>query len=260
METGTVTSKEQPLTGVQETVVGAGRIGNVLAYAPGMKETYLVRRGERIPDGSGPIYVCTRNDDLEDIILQTPRNRRQDLVFVQNGMIQTLLEKHGLEYNTQALIFFAVARKGDKPVDGGGSVVYGKWSEALANRIRAVGCQCTVLNDKTEFLKRMVEKLLWICIMGLLCSKSQLSCGQVIEHSQWRQDLSKLVQELQPIAEEALAIQLNDGVEQRLVEYSKKVADYHASVKEVAWRNGWFLQRAKTGLHASYMKDYINGN
>lgn len=45
--------------------------------------------------------VCTRNDDLEDVISRTPPSRREDLVFLQNSVLGPLLEKHGLAKNTQ---------------------------------------------------------------------------------------------------------------------------------------------------------------
>lgn len=46
--------------------------------------------------------MCTRNDDLEDVIGRTPESRRRDLVFLQNGALGPFLEKHGLQDNTQA--------------------------------------------------------------------------------------------------------------------------------------------------------------
>lgn len=45
--------------------------------------------------------VCTRNDDLEDVISRTPPARREDLVFLQNGVLGPFLDKHGLAKNTQ---------------------------------------------------------------------------------------------------------------------------------------------------------------
>ena len=48
--------------------------------------------------------VCTRNDDLEDVISRTPPARREDLVFLQNGVLGPLLEKHGLAKNTQVCL------------------------------------------------------------------------------------------------------------------------------------------------------------
>ncbi|GJQ09836.1 hypothetical protein GpartN1_g1627.t1 [Galdieria partita] len=243
----------------QEVVIGNGRIGSLLAQAPGMKEPIVVNRGESIPgDCYGPIYVCTRNDDLSGIVERTPISRRPDLVFIQNGMIQTFLEERNLQNNTQALVYFAVANKGDAPVDGGGTVVHGKWAEAFAQRVSSFGCKCSVVEDKTEFMKRMIEKLLWICVMGPLCATSHLNCGQVVTNSRYLRDLEDLVNELQPIAETALHVKLDDGVVPRIIEYSKKVADYRAGVKEIAWRNGWFLERKKTPLHLSYMKNFIS--
>ena len=41
-----------------------------------------------------------------------------DLLFIQNGNLQDWLSSQGLQNNTQALIYFAVAKMGDKPTDG----------------------------------------------------------------------------------------------------------------------------------------------
>ena len=41
-----------------------------------------------------------------------------DLVFIQNGMLQPWLDSNGLGGNTQVLVFFGVAKKGEKPTDG----------------------------------------------------------------------------------------------------------------------------------------------
>ena len=72
-----------------------------------------VGRDDAIPsEGSAPIYVCTRNDDLRSVIEKTPVPQRQNLVFLQNGMLAPLLEEYGLQDSaTQALIYFAVAKK-----------------------------------------------------------------------------------------------------------------------------------------------------
>ena len=51
--------------------------------------------------GPGPILVCTRNDDLGAIVEATPPERRKDLVFLQNGMLQPWLDAKGLGTNTQ---------------------------------------------------------------------------------------------------------------------------------------------------------------
>ena len=99
-------------------IVGGGRIGEMLWEANGKKDVLLRSREDPLPAGSGPIYVATRNNDLEAIIEKTPAERREDLVFLQNGMLSPYLENKGLLMNTQGLIYFAVAKKGEKPIDG----------------------------------------------------------------------------------------------------------------------------------------------
>ena len=68
----------------------------------GKADTLLSSRETPFPESSksGPIYICTRNDDLDAIILKTPADRREDLVFLQNGMLTPYLEKKGLITNT----------------------------------------------------------------------------------------------------------------------------------------------------------------
>ena len=62
----------------------------------------VVRRGEPIPPNkSGPIVVATRNDALDAIVDAVPPERRGDLVFLQNGMLEPWLEKRGLQDATQ---------------------------------------------------------------------------------------------------------------------------------------------------------------
>ena len=83
-------------------------------------DVFLSSRKDKFPsgEGSGPIYVCTRNNDLESIIEATPENRKEDLVFIQNGILSEYLKTKRLEDNTQALIYFAISKKGDAPIDG----------------------------------------------------------------------------------------------------------------------------------------------
>lgn len=81
-------------------IVGGGRVGNALAQMG--TNDLVVKRGEPIPaDGEGPIFVCTRNDSLAGIVEACPENRREDLVFLQNGMLQPWLDTQGLGDNTQ---------------------------------------------------------------------------------------------------------------------------------------------------------------
>ncbi|MEO0801238.1 MAG: hypothetical protein AAFY57_03035 [Cyanobacteria bacterium J06642_2] len=234
---------------MKTTIVGSGRIGNALAQ---MGEATIIRRGEAIPAGDGPIYVCTRNDDLDAVVAATPPARRADLVFLQNGMLRSWLESRGLQDNTQALIYFAVQKLGDRPVDGGGTVVWGRWGLALTERLQTAGLDCKVV-DRATFDQQMIEKLLWNCIFGLLSQRHATSVGEVV--ARHADEVEALVRELTPIAERTLKVQLEPGVAQRLCDYSKSVADYRGAVKELPWRNGWFLEIERTPLHVRWLED-----
>ena len=85
------------------TIVGSGRVGEALAnmgqddvsLASRVKNCALlqtlivaikqravdarqivIKRGENVTGGEGPIIVCTRNDDLQAVVDVTPENRR----------------------------------------------------------------------------------------------------------------------------------------------------------------------------------------
>jgi hypothetical protein len=83
-------------------------------------------------------------------------------------MIQPWLDSIGLGDNSQALIYFAVAKKGEDPTDGvtdvnpeGLTAVTGKHAGAFASRLHSAGLKCHVL-DGTDYTKAMLEKLVWI--------------------------------------------------------------------------------------------------
>jgi hypothetical protein len=116
-----------------------------------------------------------------------------DLVFIQNGMLQGWLDARGLGRNTQALIFFAVAKIGDKPTDGitdtnpdGLTAVHGKHAQLFAERLRGAGLSCHVLGTDA-YKQAMLEKLVWIwCVPTdlLLQCKSLPSCVQQLSNLQ----------------------------------------------------------------------------
>ena len=258
-------SSSNSLEGDQAIIIGMGRIGTLLAgaQADGLLQPRCVARGapmfeEGDAQRRGPIYVCTRNDDLEAIIRACPEERRRDLVFVQNGMILSLLHQHGLDGATQALIYFAVERMHAQPADGGGTLAWGPWAEAFAARVRACGCQCKVLSDRTEFNRRMVDKLLWICIFGVLCTRHQgMTVGKAAATRV--DDVRHMVDELCPIIEREFRWGEDRGLNRpmlviSLLEYSKKIPDFVAGFKEYPWRNGWFMEREETPVHGEYVR------
>lgn len=194
---------------------------------------------------SGPIYVCTRNDALDDVVSRTPEDRRSDLVFLQNGYIEGWLESKGLQDNTQVLLFLAVTAKGADPIDGvtstnpeGLTAATGKHAEDFKSRLGALDLKCKVL-DKAEYDKAMYEKMFWICTMMLVGAAKE--CKTVGEAGSEHSDLvGEVVDELAASVED---VDFDEGVKARLAAYTDVVSNFPAAVKEFEWRNKLFYDK-----------------
>lgn len=146
------------------TIIGGGRIGSLLAEGG---ESTLLGRGDSIdPNGSGPIFIATRNDALDGIVEACPENRRKDLVFLQNGYLDNFLSSKGLLQNTQALLYLSVTAKGAQPVDGvttqnpeGLTAATGEHAQAFADRLAALNLKCNVVTPE-QYRPAMFEKLM----------------------------------------------------------------------------------------------------
>jgi ketopantoate reductase len=230
------------------TIIGAGRIGQMFASVQAQSpktSIKLLRRGETTIAPSGPILLCSRNDDLQAIIEFIPAERHVDLIFVQNGMLQTWLSERQLQNATQALLYVAVSKIGDKAVDGGRSVVTGKHAPILCLLMQKLGLSCRECETE-EFLKEMVEKFLWNCSFGLLCQHFNMSVGAVIAKQSAISEA--LILEQLTICQNALGVSFSSSetasMIQRLFDYSLSISDYRGAVKEWPWRNGWLVAQS----------------
>lgn len=235
---------------MQTIIVGKGRIGMAIA---GMAiSPIVISRADPIPDIPGPIIVCTRNDDLDAVLAKTPRSKRQDLVFVQNGMIYSWLEKHDLQNNTQALLYFAVSSIGAVPVDGGKTVVCGKWAKHFQQLLQEGSIQCRIV-DIVSYQLTSIEKFLWICVFGLLCQRYQCTVSEVVmdHHS----DIDRLTHELANFVYTLFGLQRPLSLIDDLCSYSMTIPDYKGAVKEWSWRNGWLVAKKKTPVHMKFLQE-----
>ena len=231
---------------VPSIIVGGGRIGSTLKSL-GVPGDVLLTRGEPFPEApaEGPIYVTTRNNDLQGVIEATPEHRRRDLVFMQNGMMEEFLAQNGLSDATQVLLYLAVSKMGEAPIDGitdtnpeGLTTAKGKWAEAFAARVTSGGLTCRLL-EGDEYAKAMLEKHVWICAFMMVGAlHGGATVGEV--ESSHAEQLRGLVSELCAAGEQALGVQLDPGAFERLTAYGRSVAHFPTAVKEFEWRNGWF--------------------
>lgn len=256
---------------VPAVIIGGGRIGCALKDM-GRNEDVIVRRGEPFPSepAEGPIFVCTRNDVLDGVVDSCPPHRREDLVFLQNGMLEPWLKKRGLEENTQALIYMAVAKLGDPPTDGitdmapdGLTASTGKWAQALADRLESGSMSCHVL-DKEAFSASMCEKLIWISAFMLVGARHPgATVGEV--ESTYRDEVTALIEELAKGVSDITGVTFSPQVPERLCAYARSVAHFPTAVKEFDWRNGYFYTLSKAALsdgspdpfptHTSYLEE-----
>ena len=57
---------------VNGVIIGGGRVGSFLYESNNKRDILFTDRNDHASsEGSGPIYICTRNDDLENIIIKT---------------------------------------------------------------------------------------------------------------------------------------------------------------------------------------------
>mmetsp|Transcript_6050 Transcript_6050/g.10752 ORF Transcript_6050/g.10752 Transcript_6050/m.10752 type:complete len:342 (-) Transcript_6050:1650-2675(-) len=251
-------------------IIGAGRIGTFLASL-GNEQDLVLKRGDSIPkDHPGPIYICTRNSDLASIIESCPDEKRKDLIFLQNGMLDPLLRRYDLTSNTMVNVYFAVPKIGAKPKDGitdlnpeGLTCTTGRWGVAVQERLEKAELSCKVLHER-DFRRSMFEKLIWICSVMLVGAvHGNITVGQVEKkHSS---EVADLVQEMAMMARSTARVALAGGTLDRVLAYCRSVPDFPTALKEFEWRNGYFyefsLLARKKGIddpmpiHTDYLED-----
>lgn len=229
------------------TIIGGGRIGGLLHDLNGGVDQLITRNsGETIPAGvEGPIYVCTRNNDLENIIEDCPKDRLCDLIFLQNGILTEYLKSKGLEDNTQGLVYFAVSKKGEAPIDGktdtnpeGLTAVTGKWGNDMAARLAKADLACKVL-DKEPWTIAMLEKHIWICAFMAVGSQYE-GCTVGGVEKEHNDEVRIIINELAEAATWETGLTFTDDLGDRLCAYARSVSHFPTALKEFEWRNGWF--------------------
>ena len=235
-------------------IVGDGRVGAMLADFGKRRgfDDVIIKRGDPIPELTVgeppcPIYICTRAEDLEAVVAQCPKDRWDDLVFLQNGQLEPFRQKYALYDTTQAVLWFAAMRKGGKPMDGiisgepdGLTTVSGKWAGSFAMRLNTGKLTCKVTNDR-DLRRNMLEKLVWISAFMLVgTANGGITVGEVVEKH--RPEVEALIRELASFCRFTLSVALKTGLEDRLCDYAERVEFFPTALKEFEFRNGYFYR------------------
>ena len=166
--------------------------------------------GANSPLGS-PILVCTGADAVRLVYERTVPERRQDLVFLQNGIVRTMLPPCA-PTATCAVLYFSVLERGGPAKGGGCSFVHGRFAPFLARLLRAGGLECKEVKRLHTIEALAAEKLLWASCMWMVChAHGGMSVGQVHDTPACQQTLRELVAELLPVAARTLSPAHGDG-------------------------------------------------
>ena len=234
-------------------IVGGGRIGTMLLDFGKRRgfDDILIKRGDPIPaDHPGPIYVCTQTEDCEAVIAACPEEKKDDLVFLQDGMLEPIFQRNGLYGPTQAALWMSCMRVGGKPVDGvtsdapdGLTTVSGKWAGAFAMRMNTGDLSCHVKMER-DGRRSVLEKLVFTTAYNLVgACYGGITVGEVA--SKHPSEVDAMCRELASFIRYTLSVSLFSGLDERLAAYAQKMEFIPTSIKDFEYRNGYFYKYTK---------------
>lgn len=269
-------------------IIGGGRIGSLLAQAGNCR---LLGRTDRIDSQriGSPIFIATRNDALDSIVEACPLERRQDLVFLQNGYLDAFLKSKQLSENTQALLYLSVTAKGVAPVDGvtalnpqGLTCSTGRHAQALADRLEGLNLKCLVVSSQ-DYRPAMFEKLMYVymCVRCVCirhqgtfpqphttCLPSWISTYMLVGTAKECKSVGQAGADYRGLVEQVItelvqAVSAHEGIAfevgtiPRLAAYTDVVTDFPCAVKEFEWRNQYFynLGDDKCPVHNGLLRE-----
>mmetsp|Transcript_33753 Transcript_33753/g.67191 ORF Transcript_33753/g.67191 Transcript_33753/m.67191 type:complete len:377 (+) Transcript_33753:157-1287(+) len=255
-------------------VVGAtGRIGSFI-YRAGGNLAAVPRDAQpgSLSDEGRPIFVAVPAVKLQEVIQRTVPERRNDLVFVTNGIPSDYLQLDGHQLIDENLIttsvpYFGVLGVGEEATTGASSpstiINNGRHSQVLADLLESSGIGCEIVNGLKEVDAAAIQKLIWVSIMWLLChddEKGPITVAQVHEKKDGK--VVQLLQELIPAANHLLekyhqgegAFKSGVGsiaeVKRHLLDYSSSmpsaVPSKKKAIEEFKDRNGYLLSMEKS--------------
>ena len=220
-------------------IVGAGEIGRRLANAAASLDMSVTRvtRSEntdalRTSAGS-PVIVCVRENELAGVLADVPPSRGPDLVFVQNGFIEELVEPY--VDHTRAVLWFTA--KGTFFADLLPSPVHGPRFELVRSLVNAAGATAEAIQDKAVFQRLAIEKAIWSCVVG--APLAVWGCDLETARHEHMTDIEAIVREACEVVQKALGAEISpQRVLAVLDDTSRQLGWMRGGTKPVAWRNG----------------------
>lgn len=181
-------------------IIGKGEVGRRLGGAlekSGWNLTWVTRTegwDEAIAADGVPRLLCMREEDLVAAFDRFPESAHRNLVLVQNGFLEAGLGVRTATA-TRGLVWFT--SKGDFYLPLRASVLHGHWAKPLTDALVAADIPFEVAADDQTFMKEMILKGFWNCVVGLPLAAHGVDLGTYLaDHKA----------EIRAIAEEACAV------------------------------------------------------
>jgi glycine/D-amino acid oxidase-like deaminating enzyme len=233
--------------GVTSEVVGAaGRMGSQWLRQDG---SVAVPRGVSpgcLSPPKIPIYVATPSKSWNDVYRETIEERREDLVWVGNGLALD-------EFRSSTLVVphYGILSVGAQPTTLPSSpptYIYGRHANDVAKVLKREGVKTEIVASWEKIQIHAAQKLVWASCMWLLCHSSEPPLTVVQVHDTCQDVLVDLVKELLPALEDVVGnsgIDWNDTITY-MESYSHSMPNAIPSkilaMDEVYERNGIWLQ------------------
>ncbi len=221
-------------------VVGLGEVGGRLA---GALETagWAVARVTRNQgwetavdlEEPSPRVVAVREEALADVLERIPTELRPHLVLVQNGFLEAV--HHDLEPVSRGLIWFT--SKGEFFRTLCPSLFHGPHASDLVNALAAGGLAVGTLDDHETFLREMIVKGIWNCVVGLPLAVHEVDLATYLRDR--RAELSDLIDESARAAGAEYGVTVDtETTRDKILSTTTELGWIKGGAKALPWRNG----------------------
>jgi hypothetical protein len=188
---------------------------------------------EALASGDAPCILAMREDDLPGALERFPEEERDRLILVQNGFLEAVLGP--LEEVTRGLIWFT--SKGDFYSVLLPSPFHGPHAGWICDALESGGVPATCITDREEYLREMILKGVWNCVVGLPLAVHETDLGTYLRSHQKEMEAVVAESTAAASAEYGLEVDPEDAV-LRILQTTGDLGWVRGGAKALDWRNG----------------------
>ncbi|CAJ1891709.1 unnamed protein product [Cylindrotheca closterium] len=251
--------------GCTSEVVGAfGRMGSFWLCHPSPTTSYAAAIPRGLSPGclsppGCPILINTPSSAWESIFSQTPAARKQDLVFVGNGIPSPKFQDCTVVVPHYSILQICQKSTAHSPIGTNplspSTFVYGKHAAYTARILQEHGVQTELVDSFASIQSKAALKLFWASCMWLICHSSTITNDndggpaytfeEVIQNHQAK--LDRLVDDLLTSLKEHLGhpvsrSEVQDYMRSYSLSIPKAIPSKELAIKELEDRNGFWLK------------------